>query len=158
MNCLVLFCLVYCCNVLSGVYFLSSGLVMTCVDLVFTLTFLFVCVNRLSLVLRVPAGLPSCGGDVIVYVKDINQPSLATPLLLFFLLLFCSCVHFCLYGPFNCISFHKFSWQLSAFSLCSSGLISAVLVLSTLYLVVEVFLGPDIILCSWLGLKHRLTN
>ena len=31
--------------------------------------------------------------------------------------LFCSCVHFCLYGPFNCISFHKFSWQISAFSL-----------------------------------------
>ena len=39
--------------------------------------------------------------------------------------LFCSCVCFCLYGPFNCISFHKFSQQLSAFSLCSSGLISA---------------------------------
>ena len=42
--------------------------------------------------------------------------------------------YFCLYGPFNCISFHKFSRQLSAFSICSSGLISAVLVLSTLYL------------------------
>ena len=41
--------------------------------------------------------------------------------------LFCSCVCFCLYGPFNCISFHKFSRQLSAFSLCSSGLISALL-------------------------------
>ena len=25
--------------------------------------------------------------------------------------------------PFNCISFHKFSWQLSVFSLCSSGLL-----------------------------------
>ena len=25
---------------------------------------------------------------------------------------FCSCVCFHLYGPFNCISFHKFSWQL----------------------------------------------
>ena len=35
--------------------------------------------------------------------------------------LFCSCVCFCLHGPFNCISFHKFSQQLSAFSLCSSG-------------------------------------
>ena len=32
--------------------------------------------------------------------------------------LFCSCVCFCLYGPFNCISFRKFSRQLSAFSLC----------------------------------------
>ena len=45
--------------------------------------------------------------------------------------LFCFCVCFCLCGPFNCISFHKFSWQLSAFSLCSSGLNSALLVLST---------------------------
>ena len=35
--------------------------------------------------------------------------------------LFRSCVCFCLHGPFNCISFHKFSQQLSAFSLCSSG-------------------------------------
>ena len=26
--------------------------------------------------------------------------------------LFCSCVYFCLYGPFNCISLHKFSEQL----------------------------------------------
>ena len=47
---------------------------------------------------------------------------------------FCSCVYFCLYGLFNRISFHKFSWQLSASSLCSSGLISAVLVLLTTYL------------------------
>ena len=62
--------------------------------------------------------------------------------------LFCSCVCFCLYGPFNCISFHKFSWQLSAFSLCSSGLISALLVLSTIYLFMKVSLSPDIILCG----------
>ena len=33
---------------------------------------------------------------------------------------------------FNSISFYKFSRQLSVFSLCSSGLISAILVLSTL--------------------------
>ena len=43
--------------------------------------------------------------------------------------LFCSCVCFCLYGPFSCISFHKFSRQLSAFSLCSSCLNSVLLVL-----------------------------
>ena len=48
--------------------------------------------------------------------------------------LFCSCVCFRLYGPFICISFHKFPQLLSAFSLCSSGLISALLVLSTTYL------------------------
>ena len=41
---------------------------------------------------------------------------------------------FCLYGPFNCISFHELYWQLSAFSPCSSGRISALLVFSTIYL------------------------
>ena len=70
--------------------------------------------------------------------------------------LFCSCVCFCLYDPFNCISFHKFSWQLSAF--CSSGLISALLVLSTIYLFIKVSFGPDIILCGWLGLKRQPAN
>ena len=63
-------------------------------------------------------------------------------------ILFCSCVRFCLYGPFNCISSHKFSQQLSALSLCSSDLISARLVLSTIYLFMEVSLSPDIILCG----------
>ena len=48
--------------------------------------------------------------------------------------LFCSCVYFCLHGPFNCISFHKFSRQLSIFSFCSSSLISALLILSTVHL------------------------
>ena len=46
------------------------------------------------------------------------------------------------YGPFNCISFHKFSRQLSAFSLCSSSLDSACI---SLY---ESFLSPDIIHCA----------
>ena len=64
----------------------------------------------------------------------------------------------CLYGPFNCISFNRFSQQLSAFSLCSLGLISALLVLSSIYLLMKVSLSPDIILCGWLGLKHQLTN
>ena len=67
-------------------------------------------------------------------------------------------VSFCLYCPFTCISFHKFSQQLSAFSLCSSGLISALLVLSTIYLFLEVSFSPGKILCGWLGLKHQLTN
>ena len=62
--------------------------------------------------------------------------------------LFRSRVCFCHYGPFNCISFHKFSLQLSAFSLCSSDLISALLVLSTFYLLMEVSLSPDVILCG----------
>ena len=59
--------------------------------------------------------------------------------------LFCSCVCFCLDGRFNCISFHKFSRQLSAFSLCSSGLISALMVLSSIYLFMKVSFSPDII-------------
>ena len=58
------------------------------------------------------------------------------------------CVCFCLYGLLNCILFHKFSGQLSAFSLCSSGLISALLVLSTIYLFMKVSLSPDLILCG----------
>ena len=99
-----------------------------------------------------PAGSPSCGGDVAVHVLDINQPSLPTP---FF---FCSCVYFCLYCPFNCISFHKFFRQLSAFSLCSFGLISALLVFSGRYFFTKVSFSPDIILCGRLGLKHELTN
>ena len=90
----------------------------------------------------VPAGSPFRGGDVTVYVTDVNQPSLAPPFL------FCSGVCFCLYSPFNCISFHKFSRQLSAFSLCSSGLISALVVLSNIYLFIKVSLSPDVILCG----------
>ena len=72
--------------------------------------------------------------------------------------LFCSCVYFCLYDPFKCISFHKSSRQLSTFSLCSSGLISALLVLSTTYLFMKVSFSPGMILCGWLGSKHQLTN
>ena len=72
--------------------------------------------------------------------------------------LFYSCVCFSLYGPFNCISSHKFSKQLSAFLLCSSGLISALLILSTMYLFKEVSISPDIIHCGWLGLQHQLSN
>ena len=86
-------------------------------------------------VLAVPAGSPSRGGDVKVYVFDINQPSLPTPFTLF-LCLFLSC------GPFTCISVHKFSRQLSVFSLCSPGLISALLVLSAIYLFLKVSLNP----------------
>ena len=62
--------------------------------------------------------------------------------------LFCSCVCFCLYSPFNRISFPTFPRQLCAFSLCSSGLNSALLVLSTIYLFMKASLSPDIILCG----------
>ena len=72
----------------------------------------------------------SRGGEVTVYV------------------LFCSCVCFILYGPFNCISFHNSPDNSSAFSLCSSGLISALLVLSTINFFMKVSLSPDVILCG----------
>ena len=72
--------------------------------------------------------------------------------------LFSSCVYFCLYGFFNCISFHQFSRQLSVFSLCSPGLISALFALSTIYLFMKVSFSPDVILCGWLGLKRQLTE
>ena len=81
--------------------------------------------------MEVPAGSPSRGGDVKVCVLDINQPSLPTPFTLF-LCLFRS------YGPFTCISFRKFSRQLSVFSLYSPSLISASLVLWTIYLFLKV--------------------
>ena len=79
---------------------------------------------------------------VVRFMSDINQPSLPHSFS------FCSCVYFCLYGPFNCNSFHKFSPQLFAFSLCSSGLISVLLVLSTIYLFMKVSFSPDMILCG----------
>ena len=53
----------------------------------------------------VPVGSPSRGGDVTAYV-------LHKPTELAHSFLYCSCVYFCLYGPFNCISFYKFSRQL----------------------------------------------
>ena len=57
---------------------------------------------------------------------------------------------FFLYGPFNCISFHKFSRQVSVFSLCSSGwsYFSALLVLSAIYLFMKDSFSPDIIPCG----------
>ena len=72
--------------------------------------------------------------------------------------LFCLFVCFCLYGPFNCISFLKFSRHLSVFSLCSSCLISAWLGLSTICLFRKASLSPDIIPSGWLGSKHQPTN
>ena len=76
---------------------------------------------------------------MLQFISDINQPSLPT------LFLFCSSVYFCLYGPFNCISFHKVSRQLFVFSLCSCGLSSALLILSTIYLFMKVSCSPNII-------------
>ena len=99
-----------------------------------------------------PSCSPSCGGDVAVYVLDINQPSLPTPF---------SCTCLCLFlsvWPFQLYFNHKFSQQLFAFSLCSLGLISTLLVLSARYFFTKGSFSPDIVLCGWLGLKLQLTN
>ena len=61
-----------------------------------------------------------------------TQTNRACPLR-FILFLVCFCFH----GPFNCISFHKFSQQLSALSVCSYSLISALLALSTIFSLYE---------------------
>ena len=70
--------------------------------------------------------------------------------------LFCSCIYFCLYGPFNCISFHKFSRQLSVFWLCSSGLVC--LPCRSFQLHMKASFSPGIIHSGWLGATHQLTN
>ena len=67
----------------------------------------------------VHAGSSSRGGDVTVYVKDINQPSLPTP---FYSVLVSVSVFMALSTVFHCINSPDNS---PFFSLSSSGLISA---------------------------------
>ena len=71
--------------------------------------------------------------DIVVYVFDINHPSLSIPF----------------YSVLEALStvFDSYIFrQLSAFLLCSSGIISALLVLSTISLFMKVSLSRDIIL------------
>ena len=79
------------------------------------------------------------------FMFGINQPSLPTP--------FDSVLTSISVSPINCISFHKFSRQLSVLSLCSCGLSSALLALSTMYLSMKVSFSPDIFHSGWLGSK-----
>ena len=72
-------------------------------------------------------GSPSHDGDVVVYVFDINQLSSPTS---FYSALGSISVFMALSTAFHCIN----APANSPFSDCSSGLISASLVLSTLYL------------------------
>ena len=71
---------------------------------------------------------------------------------------FCSCIFFCLYGPFNCISFHKFSRQLSAFSSVLPVLFLPHWSFQMCIFFMRVSFSPDIILCGWLRLKHQRTT
>ena len=50
---------------------------------------------------RVPAGSPSRGGTVVVYVKDLNQPSLPTP---FYSVLVCASAFMALSTVFHSIN------------------------------------------------------
>ena len=80
----------------------------------------------------IPACSPSRGGDVVVYIKDINQPSLPTPL-------YSVLVSISVFMAFPTI-FHSInSCNNSAFALCSSCFNSALLVLSTIDPFMKVF-------------------
>ena len=86
-------------------------------------------------------GVPSRNGNVTVYVKDINQPSLPTP---FYSVLVSIFVFMALSTVFHYIN----SPDNSPLSHCSSGLISDLLVLLAMYVFTKVSLSPDIILCG----------
>ena len=97
---------------------LLSGSAMTCHPKVHTQLFFVLFLNCIPSsffipISHCPRGLTftwwGCCG-LRLWHKPTELPTL-------FFLSFCSCVCFCLYGPFNCISFHEFSQQLSAFSL-----------------------------------------
>ena len=83
-------------------------------------------------------GSPSCDGDVEVYVFYMNQRSLPTP---FHSVLLSVSV-------FKALSTIFHSINSPDNSMLSSGLISALLVLSSIYLSMKVFLSLDIILCG----------
>ena len=88
---------------------------------------------------------------MLQFMPDINQLSLPTP---FYSVLVSVSVFMALSTVFHSIH----SPNNSALSHRSSGLISALLVLSTVYLFMKVSFSPDRVLCGWLGSKHQLTN
>ena len=91
--------------------------------------------------MKAPTGSPSGGGDVAVYVFVINQPGLPTP---FYSVLVSISVFMALSTVFHFIN----SPNNSPLSHSSSGLLSALLVLSTTYLFMKVSFSPDVILCG----------
>ena len=88
------------------------------------------------------AGSPSRGGDVTVDVFDINQPSLPTPFFFFF---YSVIVSTSLFVALSTVFYSITSPDNSPLSHCSSGLLSALLVLSTRYLLMKVSFSPDLI-------------
>ena len=90
----------------------------------------------------VPAGSPSCGGDVVVYFSDINQLSLPT---LFYSVVVSVSVFMALSTVFYSINSPNNS-LLSHFVVLV--LFLPYLVLSTTFLFMKVSFRPDMILCG----------
>ena len=97
--------------------------------------------TSLSLFL-VSSGSPSRGGDVAVYVFDINQPSLPTPLYSVHVSVSVVMALSVVFHSINSLASYPLSHSVL------SVLFSALLVLSTIYLFMKVSLSPDIILCG----------
>ena len=91
-------------------------------------------------VLHVPVGSALRGGDVAVYVSDINQLSLPTPfhsvLVSISVFMALSTVFHSINSPDNSLLSH------------SVLLISALVVLSAIYLSMKVSFSPDITFCG----------
>ena len=98
----------------------------------------------------VPAGSPSRGGDVVVYVKGINQPSLPTPLSLSRVLSFSvSLVSVSVFMTPSTV-FHSINFPGNS-PLSHSVLLvfnSTMMVLSNIYLLMKVSVSPNIIHCG----------
>ena len=104
-----------------------------------------------SLQLHVPMGSPSHGGDVTVYVYDINQLSLPTP---FYSVHVSVSVFVALSTVFHSIN----SPDNSPFSHSVLPAFSALFVLSTMCLFMKISFSPDVIPSGCLCSKHQLTN
>ena len=89
---------------------------------------------------------------MLCFMSDINEPSLPTP---FYSVLVSVSVYMALSTVFHSINSSDNS---PFFALCSCGLSSALLILSTMYIFMKVFFSPDIIPIGWLGSKHQLTK
>ena len=85
-------------------------------------------------------GSPSRGGDVAVYVLDINQRSLPTPF-------YCPLVSISVFMALSTV-FHLINSPDNSPLSQSVLLVSAFLVLSTIYLFMKVSFSPDIIFCG----------
>ena len=93
--------------------------------------------------MHVPVSLLSRDGDVLVYVKDINQPSLPTP---FYIVLVSISLFLTLSTVFHSTNSINSPDNSPLSHTVLPVFISALLVLSTIYLFMKVSSNPDIIL------------